>query len=198
MPGSQDVIPRLRQSLSEILTRKNDQLFWGGVALAVVGVLALLFPIAATFAVAVMVGWLLILSGAVTIWDAFTVEGTGPFFGELLIGLLKLAFGVYLLRHPDVSIVALTLLLAAVFMIDGAVQVVLAFELRPMDGWVWMLLAGLVAIGVSLLIAAELPSISLVALGVYLGISFLGISFLSTGLARIMLSRRFSSLARGR
>jgi uncharacterized membrane protein HdeD (DUF308 family) len=193
MAGSQDVIPRLRQNLSEILTRKNDQLFWGGVALAVVGVLALLFPIAATFAVAVMVGWLLILSGVVTIWDAFTVEGTGPFFGELLIGLLKLAFGVYLLRHPDVSIVALTLLLAAIFMIDGAVQVVLAFELRPMDGWVWMLLAGLVAIGVSLLIAAELPSISLVALGVYLGISFL-----CTGLARIMLSRRLSALARGR
>jgi uncharacterized membrane protein HdeD (DUF308 family) len=191
MPVSQDVT--LRQALFEKLAKKNDQLFWGGVALAVVGALALFFPIAATFAVAVMVGWLLILSGAVTIWDAFTVEGTGPFFGELLIGLLKLAFGVYLLRHPDFSIVALTLLLAAVFMIDGAIQIVLAFELRPMDGWLWMLLAGLVAIGVGLLIAAELPSASLVVLG-----AFLGISFLSTGLARIMLSRRLSALARGR
>jgi uncharacterized membrane protein HdeD (DUF308 family) len=191
MPASQDVT--LRQALVEKLTKRNDQLFWGGVAMAVVGLLALLFPIAATFAVVVMVGWLLILSGAVTIWDAFTVEGTGSFFGELLIGLLKLAFGVYLLRHPDVSMVALTLLLAAVFMIDGAIQVALAFELRPMDGWVWMLLAGLVAIGVGLLIASELPSISLVALGVYLGISFL-----STGIARIMVSRRLSALARGR
>jgi uncharacterized membrane protein HdeD (DUF308 family) len=191
MPASQDVT--LRQALVEKLTKRNDQLFWGGVAMAVVGLLSLLFPIAATFAVVVMVGWLLILSGAVTIWDAFTVEGTGSFFGELLIGLLKLAFGVYLLRHPDISLVALTLLLAAVFMIDGAIQVALAFELRPMDGWVWMLLAGLVAIGVGLLIASELPSISLVALGVYLGISFL-----STGIARIMVSRRLSALARGR
>jgi uncharacterized membrane protein HdeD (DUF308 family) len=191
MPASQDVT--LRQALVEKLAKRNDQLFWGGVAMAVVGLLALLFPIAATFAVVVMVGWLLILSGAVTIWDAFTVEGTGSFFGELLIGLLKLAFGVYLLRHPDISLVALTLLLAAVFMIDGAIQVALAFELRPMDGWVWMLLAGLVAIGVGLLIASELPSISLVALGVYLGISFL-----STGIARIMVSRRLSALARGR
>jgi uncharacterized membrane protein HdeD (DUF308 family) len=191
MPASQDVT--LRQALVEKLAKRNDQLFWGGVAMAVVGLLALLFPIAATLAVVVMVGWLLILSGAVTIWDAFTVEGTGSFFGELLIGLLKLAFGVYLLRHPDISLVALTLLLAAVFMIDGAIQVALAFELRPMDGWVWMLLAGLVAIGVGLLIASELPSISLVALGVYLGISFL-----STGIARIMVSRRLSALARGR
>ncbi len=191
MPASQDVT--LRQAVAEKLKQRNDQLFWGGVAMAVVGLLALLFPIAATFAVVVMVGWLLIFSGVVTIWDAFTVEGTGPFFGELLIGLLKLAFGVYLLRHPDVSMVALTLLLAAVFMIDGAIQVALAFELRPMDGWVWMLVAGLVAIVVGLLIASELPGISLVALGIYLGISFL-----CTGIARIMVSRRLSALARGR
>lgn len=191
MPASQDVT--LRQAVAEKLKQRNDQLFWGGVAMAVVGLLALLFPVAATLAVIVMVGWLLILAGAVTIWDAFTVEGTGPFFGELLIGLLKLAFGVYLLRHPDVSMVALTLLLAAVFMIDGAIQVALAFELRPLDGWVWMLVAGLIAIAVGLLIASELPGISLVALGIYLGISFL-----STGIARIMISRRLSALAQGR
>ena len=75
-------------------------------------------------------------------------------------------------------------------MVDGAVQVALAFELRPIDGWVWVLLAGLVSIGVALLIAAELPAISLVALGVYLGISFL-----CTGIARIALSRRLSAFA---
>jgi uncharacterized membrane protein HdeD (DUF308 family) len=186
MPERQDVIPRLR----EVLARKNDQLFWGGVALAFVGLLALLFPVVSTFVIARVVGWLLVFSGLVTIWDAFTVEGTGAFFGELLIGLLKLAFGVYLLRHPDVSVVVLTLLLATVFIIDGAIQVAMAFELRPLDGWVWMLLAGLISIGVGLLIAAELPRFSLVAVGIYIGISFL-----STGIARIMISRRLSSLA---
>ena len=191
MPASQEV--SLRHAVAERLKQRNDQLFWGGVAMAVVGLLALLFPVAATFAVVVMVGWLLILAGAVTIWDAFTVEGTGPFFGESAIGLLKLVLGVYLLRHADVSMVALTLLLAAVLMIDGAIQVALAFELRPLDGWVWMLVAGLVAIAVALLIASELPGISLVVLGIYLGISFL-----STGIARIMISRRLSALAQGR
>ena len=75
MPVSQDVIPRVR----EVLTRKNEELFWGGVALAVLGAAALVFPAAATFTVALMIGWLLVLSGAVTIWDAFTVQGTGPF-----------------------------------------------------------------------------------------------------------------------
>ena len=35
-------------------------------------------------------------------------------------------------------------------MIDGAIQVALAFELRPMDGWIWLLLAGIVSIVVAL------------------------------------------------
>ncbi|MDP1908003.1 MAG: DUF308 domain-containing protein, partial [Hyphomicrobium sp.] len=113
------------QLIFDALAKKNDRLYWGGVAMAIVGALALLFPFGATLAIAIMAGWLLILAGGVTIADAFTVEGTGAFFGQLLIGLLKLALGVYLLRHPDVSMVLLTLLLAAVFVIDGAAQLAL-------------------------------------------------------------------------
>jgi type III secretory pathway component EscV len=52
---NQDLNPHLRQDLFERLAQRNDQLFWGGVAMAVVGVLALLFPVVATVAVAVMV-----------------------------------------------------------------------------------------------------------------------------------------------
>ena len=189
MSQSHELIPELRH----VLARKNDHLFWGGVAMALVGLLALVFPVATTFVVARVVGWLLVFAGLVTLWDAFTVEGTGAFFGELLIGLLKLAIGVYLLRHLNVSVVALTLLLAAVFTVDGAVQMAMAFQLRPLDGWVWMLLAGLVSVGVGLLIAAELPRFSLTAVGIYLGISFL-----MTGIARIMISRRLSEFAQRR
>jgi uncharacterized membrane protein HdeD (DUF308 family) len=178
------------QALFDVLAKKNDQLFWGGVAMAIVGALALIFPFGATLAIAIMAGWLLILAGAVTIAGAFTVEGTGPFFGELLIGLLKLALGVYLVRHPDVSMVLLTLLLAAVFVIDGAAQLAMAFELRPMDGWGWLLLAAIVAIVVGVLLAAELQAMSQITLGI-----LLGVSFLTSGLARIMVSSRLSALA---
>ncbi len=86
----------------------------------------------------------------------------------------------------------LTLLLAAVFVIDGAAQLALAFELRPLDGWGWLLLSGIIAIAVGLLLAAELETMSLVSLGI-----LLGVSFLTTGLARIVLSRRLSALATG-
>ena len=95
MPMSQDVIPRVQ----EVLARKNDNCSGAAWLWRSWSVAARCFLSRQPFAVARMVGWLLILSASVTIWDAFTVEGTGPFFGELLIGLLKLAFGVYLFRH---------------------------------------------------------------------------------------------------
>ena len=149
---AKDITPRLYEKLAQ----KNDQLFWGGVALAVVGVLALIFPVQRVRRCSD--GGVAPRFGRSSDRLRRVHRGRhGLVFRELLIGLLKLALGVYLLRHPDVSIVALTLLLVAVFMVDGAVQVALAFELRPIDGWVWVLLAGLVSIGVALLIAAEFP-----------------------------------------
>ncbi len=186
--SDQALSKRLRQDLIERLTEKKDDIFWTGAAFAVVGILALLFPFFTTMTVAFMIGWVLIFAGAVTIYGAFSVEGTGPFFGQMLLGLLTLALGVYLMMHPAVSIVALTIMLAVIFMFDGAAQLVLAFDVRPRDGWIWVLLSGLVSIGVGLLIAAELPGSSRVALGI-----LVGIKFLATGIAYIVFSRALPS-----
>lgn len=174
----------LRQALSERLSQKKDQIFWSGAAMSVVGILALFFPVFTTFTVEIMVGWLLFLAGAATIYGAFSMEGMGPFFGQLLLGLLKLALGVYLLRHPGFGMVALTLLLAAVFMVDGAVQLGFALDVRPGEGWTWLFISGLISIVAGLFIAAGLPETSLFALGI-----LVGVNFLSTGISSIMLSR---------
>lgn len=186
MPARPDeaLSKRLRQDLVERLTERKDNIFWTGVAFAVVGILALLFPFFTTMTVAFMIGWVLIFAGAVTVYGAFSVQGTGPFFGQMLLGLLTLALGIYLMTHPSVSIVALTIMLVAIFMVDGAAQLMLAFDVRPREGWGWVLLSGLISIGIGLLIAAELPGSSRVALGI-----LVGIKFLAAGIAYIVFSR---------
>jgi len=190
MPAGPDeaLSKRLRQDLVERLTERKDDIFWTGAAFSVVGILALIFPFFTTMTVAFMIGWVLIFAGAVTIYGAFSVQGTGPFFGQLLLGLLTLALGIYLMTHPSVSIVALTIMLVAIFMVDGAAQLMLAFDVRPRDGWIWVLLSGLVSIGIGLLIAAELPGSSRVALGI-----LVGVKFLVTGIAYIVFSRALPS-----
>jgi uncharacterized membrane protein HdeD (DUF308 family) len=186
---SEATIPSERSGLPHDLIEKIENsrttLLWIGIALVVVGILAILFPVFTTVTATLMIGWVLILAGLVSFFGALSIEGTGPFFGELLLSLLKLALGVYLLRHPGVGIVIITLVLAVMFMIDGAVRIGFAIEMRRRGGWFWMILSALVSIVAGLLIATGLPESSLFVLGLLVGINFLG-----TGISLIMLSRQ--------
>lgn len=186
---SEATIPSERSGLPHDLIEKIENsrttLLWIGIALVVVGILAMLFPVFTTVTATLMIGWVLILAGLVSFFGALSIEGTGPFFGELLLALLKLALGVYLLRHPGVGIVIITLVLAVMFMIDGAVRIGFAIEMRRRGGWFWMILSALVSIAAGLLIATGLPETSLFVLGLLVGINFLG-----TGISLIMLSRQ--------
>ena len=174
----------VNEELVRRIAERKTEFFWIGVAMAVIGALAIFFPAIATLTVEIMIGWLLLLFGLVTFFSSFRMEGTGPFFGTLLLSLLEMGLGVYLLTHPAVGIVTLTLLLAAIFLVEGAVQISFAFEMSREQSWIWMLLSGLVSIAVGLIIAGGLPGISLVALGLVVGINFL-----STGIAFILLSQ---------
>ena len=47
-------------------------LFWGGVATVVLGVAAVVFPLVSTVVVELLVGLVLLLSGAVMLWGSFS------------------------------------------------------------------------------------------------------------------------------
>jgi len=66
----------------------------------VAGVLAIVVPPAAGIAVAPLVAWLLIFSGAVHLAFAWYTRTTGGFVWELLLGILYILGGTYLLFHP--------------------------------------------------------------------------------------------------
>ena len=166
------------------LRASSRQLFWLGLAMTLVGVLAIVFPIVSTLAAALFVGWTLLLAGIFLLVGSFTIHATGPFFGALLTALLMIAAGVFLLFNPLAGALALTILLGVLFLVQGAFELALAFEMRPQRAWVWMLLSGLASVVLAVVIAAGLPGISLIALGI-----LLGINFLSTGLGYIFVSR---------
>ncbi|MDH3580211.1 MAG: HdeD family acid-resistance protein [Hyphomicrobiales bacterium] len=171
-------------SFEATIKENKSLLLWTGIAFAIVGALAIFFPILSSFTANFMVGWLFIISGVVMGFNSFTIQGTGPFFGALLLGLITLIAGIYLLANPEVGLVVLTLTIAIVFIFEGAYQTVAAFELRPAEGWGWLLVSAIISIVVGLLIVSRLPGASLVVLGL-----LMGINFLSSGLSMIMLSR---------
>ena len=153
-------------------------MFWLGLIMLVIGVVAIVFPILSTLVAALLVGWVLLLAGVASIAGSFSIHGTGPFFAAFLFGALSIAAGVFLLFNPVAGEIALTLLVAVIFTVQGAFELSFALAMRPLAGWIGMLISGLASVLVAVMIAAGWPGISAVLLGI-----LMGINFISTGLA---------------
>jgi uncharacterized membrane protein HdeD (DUF308 family) len=163
---------------------------WGwflalGLLLIVAGVAAIAFPLLSTVATKIALGWIFLIAGALIVVHAFSIRQWQGFLLGLLIGVLYLVVGGWLAFTPFAGVVALTILLAALFLAEGVLEVIMAVRVRPHEGWGWLLLSGLVAIAVGVLIAAELPSSAAWAIGLLTGINLLssGVSFLALALA---------------
>lgn len=160
------------------------KLFWLGVLMVVLGIAAIVFPMISTLVATLLVGWVFFISGIITLYGSFSIHGTGPFFAALLLGLLSIVAGVYMLFNPLGGEAALTLVVGVLFMFQGAFEIIFAFEMRSLPGWIGMLLSGIASAVLAVLIVAGWPAISVIVLGI-----LLGVNFLSTGLAYIFVSR---------
>ena len=154
-----------------------------GIAMVVIGAVAIASPFIATVAAKKFFGWLLLVSGIVQIAIAFSTGKWGELFLDLLFGALFVVAGVWLAFYPLTGILTLTAFLAIVFVAQGIVEVIIAFRMRPAGGWGWMLIAGALALIVGLMILSELPSSALWAIG-----ALVGINFICTGLAYVLIA----------
>ena len=68
----------------------------------------------------------------------------------LLFSLLSIAAGAFIIARPQLGELAITISLGALFMVQGAFEIALAFAVRPARPWVWMLLS---ALGVLIILA---------------------------------------------
>jgi len=157
-------------------------ILWG-VLLIVFGTVAIGSPFLAAVAVNVVVAWLIVLAGAVHLMLAFHAHGAGSMIWKLLVGIAYLFFGAYLIMHPVLGVVSLTLILASLFLIEGILDIVLFFKMRPIQGSTWVLVDGIITLLLGLMIYAQWPSSSAWAIG-----TLVGISMIFSGVARGMMS----------
>ncbi len=155
-----------------------------GVISLVGGVLALANPLAATLAATVLAGWVFTLLGVLQVFQAFRIPGWPGFIWSLLFGILVLAVGLSLIFNPLAGMVSLTLLVAVLFIVTGAVKAMYALSLRPISGWGWVLASGLVSVVLGVMILANFPWSAVAVLGILLAIELIsnGVLFLLLGL----------------
>ncbi len=146
-----------------------------GIALLVLGILAVLAPMLATVAATLFFGWILLLSGLIGLITTIRARRAPGFGWSLLSAIVGLAAGVYLLLLPVPGAVSLTLVLTAFLLLEGAASILFALEhRRGLSGrWGWMLASGILDIALGAIILSGLPGSALWVLGLLVGINLL-------------------------
>jgi len=156
--------------------RKRSLLFLiQGAGLALAGLLCLVYPMFASSGVTVIIGWLLIVSGALQLISLIGATDVPYFWLQLLGVALAFLIGWMLVSRPEAGLLAVTLLMVVYLMVDGIGRVVFALMIRPMDDWLWMLFGGIVGIVVALVLATNLPEAAAWLLGVLLGVYLIAV-----------------------
>lgn len=168
-------VAAVRARISGALRRHWVLFLCEGIALVILGVLALLAPVVASVAATVFFGWILLVSGVIGLITTLRARHAPGFGWSLLSALVGTVAGLALLVWPLQGTLSLTAVLIAFLLVEGAVSVMYALEHRSaLSGrWGWMLASGIVDIVLGLLLFAGLPATALWALGLLLGINLL-------------------------
>jgi uncharacterized membrane protein HdeD (DUF308 family) len=163
---------------------------WGwfvalGVAMLVIGFIALGSLVVATVATVWFYGILLIVAGVAEIIHAFRAMTWGKMILELLAGVLYAAAGVICIMNPLLASAVLTLMLGVSLIVVGVFRVMAGFDVKPATGWGWIVAGGVMTVILGILITLSWPGASLWVLGMFLGIDLVmqGVAWIALGLA---------------
>ena len=159
---------------------------WGwfvgvGIALIVLGLIALFYAAATTAVSMMVVGWLLIIGGVIEGVHAFGEKKWSGFFVDLFTGVLYLVAGFVLVANPAASAAGLTLVIAMFLIVSGIFRGIAALATQPLH-WGWLLAHGVVSLVLGILIWQSWPVSGLLAIGL-----FVGIEIIANGVSLVML-----------
>jgi uncharacterized membrane protein HdeD (DUF308 family) len=102
-----------------------------GVVEMFVGLGVFLWPGPALLVVAFAIGWMLVFRGTMAIVGSISSRAYLPSWGVVLTaGILEVLVGLYLLSRPDITLIAAVLAIGFVSMLYGALEIVIAFEVK--------------------------------------------------------------------
>jgi len=153
---------------------------WGWLVL-IAGVLSLLAPLASGIAISMLVGALLVIAGITRLFNAF--QGAGLWSG--LFGLISTIAGLTVMGRPLLGLATLTMVLVVYFLAIGFSEVIAAFQIRPVQGWGFLLFSGIISIVLGMMIWNQWPLSGRWAVGVLVGIQlmFSGMTMITLGSA---------------
>ena len=164
--------------------RKNAGLtVVSGVILLIAGTLAILSPFVAGVSITIMVGAMLAISGIGQCFLAFKAGAFGRGLMIFVVGLLMTITGFYIMNQPIAGLATLTIILMSYLLVTGALEIIVAFQLKPAGGWGVELFNGIVTLLLGIMLWRQFPLSGAWAIGILFGIKmiFSGWAFIFIG-----------------
>ena len=156
-----------------------------GAILVVLGAAAIFLPFIA-LALAIFLGWILVISGVVGLATTLSMYRAPGFWWSVVSAATAIAAGLALSGWPLHVTLPIERVLVYFFVIEGIVSIIYAFDhKRAMSGrWAWMLACGLVDLALGGAILAGLAGAAERTTGTLVGISMLfgGVSLIAMAL----------------
>lgn len=160
------------------MIQKNRGIFlFESVVFILMGVTAIAVPSLFTYSIELLIGGLLLVGGIVQSYRCIKAGMLTKNIGAVISALASLLLGLLLLLYPITGIIALTLLIALFFFIEGIAQLYVGFSLRELRGSSWLLFSGIISLLLAALIWSGLPGSAAWVIGLLLGINLLFFGF---------------------
>jgi uncharacterized membrane protein HdeD (DUF308 family) len=149
---------------------------WGwilayGILLAIVGIVALLEPLATGLATGLFIGFVLLSGGVLGLAAGFSGKGWRSRWLDIVLGLLSLALGLLVLWHPFAGAFSLVWFIAVWLIVGGALEISTGLGGAHHRGWLVFL--GLIDIALGVILFFAGPASALIFLAFIIGTSFI-------------------------
>lgn len=156
-----------------------------GVAIGLIGLLAMAIPMVTGLSMTIALGVLLIAGGIVHGVHAFAGRGWRGGIWQTALAVVSVIAGIAVLAAPAVALVTLTLALVAYLAVDGVAELAAAMRMAGAPGRTSIAVSGVVSIALAALLWVGFPATAAWAIGLLVGINLLvtGLSMVAVAMA---------------
>jgi len=171
------------ETMSPAITKASTWLIVWSSVVFVCGILAFVLPLTFSFAIALVIGFLLLVAGVAHLVFAFQTRGLGGFVGHMLLCAIYELAAVFLLANPLLSVISLSLILAVFLILEGVLELAFYFRLRRFRHSIWVLIDGIGTLILGIFLVRQWPPATPEVIGI-----LIGASLMLSAVSRIVLS----------
>ena len=177
----------MNEEIKAVKSASGAGMIWG-VLMIILGMFAIASPyitLATGLAVSILVAISMVAAGIAQTIFAFQAPSLGRGILKFLFGGLTIIIGLAMVAQPGLALATVTMMLGVYFFVDGITTLIVAWNVKPEQGWGWMTFNGVVTLMLAYLIMRGWPLSGAWAVGVLVGVRllFAGMTMFTLGSA---------------